>query len=127
MSSSAARTLPAGHATFTDREQEVLEMLAGGRSNKEIGAPTRHRRAHRESPRSQTSAQDWRAEPHRAFGTCRYAFPGFLAKAKLKAKGIPEDVHEYAEPSRAINKSLPGSTFLQQGKQHISGGRGFQR
>ena len=39
MSSSAARTLPAGHATFTDREQEVLEMLVGGRSNREIGAP----------------------------------------------------------------------------------------
>jgi DNA-binding NarL/FixJ family response regulator len=31
--------VPAGHATFTDREQEVLEMLVGGRSNKEIGAP----------------------------------------------------------------------------------------
>jgi DNA-binding NarL/FixJ family response regulator len=39
MSSLAARTLPAGHATFTDREQEVLEMLVGGRSNREIGAP----------------------------------------------------------------------------------------
>jgi DNA-binding NarL/FixJ family response regulator len=39
MSSSAARTLPAGYATFTDREQEVLEMLVGGRSNREIGAP----------------------------------------------------------------------------------------
>jgi DNA-binding NarL/FixJ family response regulator len=39
MSSSAARTLPAGHATFTDREQEVLEMLVGGRSNREIGGP----------------------------------------------------------------------------------------
>jgi DNA-binding NarL/FixJ family response regulator len=39
MSSSAARTLPAGHAIFTDREQEVLEMLVGGRSNREIGAP----------------------------------------------------------------------------------------
>jgi DNA-binding NarL/FixJ family response regulator len=37
MSSSAART--AGDAIFTDREQEVLEMLVGGRSNKEIGAP----------------------------------------------------------------------------------------
>jgi DNA-binding NarL/FixJ family response regulator len=37
MSSSAART--AGDATFTDREQEVLEMLVGGRSNREIGAP----------------------------------------------------------------------------------------
>jgi DNA-binding NarL/FixJ family response regulator len=39
MSSSAASTLPTGHATFTDREQEVLEMLVGGRSNREIGAP----------------------------------------------------------------------------------------
>jgi DNA-binding NarL/FixJ family response regulator len=39
MSSSAARTFPTGRATFTDREQEVLEMLVGGRSNKEIGAP----------------------------------------------------------------------------------------
>ena len=39
MSSSAARTLPPGPATFTDREREVLEMLVGGRSNKEIGAP----------------------------------------------------------------------------------------
>jgi DNA-binding CsgD family transcriptional regulator len=37
--SSAARTFPAGHATFNDRKQEVLEMLVGGRSNKEIGAP----------------------------------------------------------------------------------------
>ena len=39
MSSSAAVTTPAGHATITDREREVLEMLVGGRSNKEIGAP----------------------------------------------------------------------------------------
>jgi DNA-binding NarL/FixJ family response regulator len=39
VSSSAERTFPAGHATFTDREQQVLEMLVGGRSNKEIGAP----------------------------------------------------------------------------------------
>jgi DNA-binding NarL/FixJ family response regulator len=28
-----------GHATFTDREQEVLKMLVEGHSNKEIGAP----------------------------------------------------------------------------------------
>jgi len=27
-----------GHATFTDREKEVLEMLVSGRSNKEIGS-----------------------------------------------------------------------------------------
>jgi DNA-binding NarL/FixJ family response regulator len=39
MSCSGAVTTPAGHATFTDREREVLEMLVGGRSNKEIGAP----------------------------------------------------------------------------------------
>jgi DNA-binding NarL/FixJ family response regulator len=31
--------VPTGDATFTDREQEVLEMLVAGRSNKEIGAP----------------------------------------------------------------------------------------
>jgi DNA-binding NarL/FixJ family response regulator len=29
----------AGHVTFTAREQEVLDMLVAGRSNKEIGAP----------------------------------------------------------------------------------------
>ena len=28
----------AGHATFTDREKEVLELLVAGRSNKEIGS-----------------------------------------------------------------------------------------
>src|SRR6266478_1583898 len=38
MSSSPGRIFPAGRVTFTDREQEVLEMLVGGRSNKEIGA-----------------------------------------------------------------------------------------
>jgi DNA-binding NarL/FixJ family response regulator len=38
-SSSVVGILPAGHATFTDREHEVLEMLVGGRSNREIGAP----------------------------------------------------------------------------------------
>ena len=31
--------VPAGNATFTEREQEVLDMLVAGRSNKEIGAP----------------------------------------------------------------------------------------
>jgi len=30
---------PAGRATFTDREKEVLELLVAGRSNKEIGSP----------------------------------------------------------------------------------------
>ncbi|MGH9546636.1 MAG: LuxR C-terminal-related transcriptional regulator [Terriglobales bacterium] len=39
VSSSVNHTFPAGHATFTTREQQVLEMLMGGRSNKEIGAP----------------------------------------------------------------------------------------
>jgi DNA-binding NarL/FixJ family response regulator len=39
VSSSAERSFPAGNASFTDREQQVLEMLVGGRSNKEIGAP----------------------------------------------------------------------------------------
>ena len=29
---------PAGRVMFTDREKEVLELLVGGRSNKEIGA-----------------------------------------------------------------------------------------
>lgn len=39
VSSLPGHTVPAGHAIFTDREQEVLEMLVAGRSNKEIGAP----------------------------------------------------------------------------------------
>ena len=39
VSSVPGHIVRAGHATFTDREQEVLEMLVGGRSNKEIGAP----------------------------------------------------------------------------------------
>jgi DNA-binding NarL/FixJ family response regulator len=39
VSSSPGRIFPAGRVTFTDREKEVLEMLVGGRSNKEIGAP----------------------------------------------------------------------------------------
>jgi DNA-binding NarL/FixJ family response regulator len=39
VSGADGHTGPAGHATFTHREQEVLEMLVRGRSNKEIGAP----------------------------------------------------------------------------------------
>lgn len=39
VSSAPARIFPAGRATFTDREKEVLELLVAGRSNKEIGAP----------------------------------------------------------------------------------------
>jgi DNA-binding NarL/FixJ family response regulator len=38
VSSSPGRIFPAGRVTFTDREKEVLELLVGGRSNKEIGA-----------------------------------------------------------------------------------------
>ena len=38
VSSSAGRLFPADRLTFTDREKEVLLMLVGGRSNKEIGA-----------------------------------------------------------------------------------------
>jgi DNA-binding NarL/FixJ family response regulator len=38
VSSSAGRLVPADRLSFTDREKEVLEMLVGGRSNKEIGA-----------------------------------------------------------------------------------------
>ena len=34
-----AHIFPAGRATFTDREKEVLELLIAGRSNKEIGSP----------------------------------------------------------------------------------------
>ncbi len=37
--SAPARIFPTGHATFTDREKEVLELLVAGRSNKEIGSP----------------------------------------------------------------------------------------
>ncbi|MBZ5524558.1 MAG: response regulator transcription factor [Acidobacteriia bacterium] len=36
---SPGRIFPAGRATFTAREKEVLEMVAIGRSNKEIAAP----------------------------------------------------------------------------------------
>ena len=39
VSSTPARTFPAGRVTFTDREKEVLELLVAGRSNKEIGSP----------------------------------------------------------------------------------------
>lgn len=39
VSSAPGRTFPAGRATFTHREKEVLEMLVAGRSNKEIGSP----------------------------------------------------------------------------------------
>jgi DNA-binding NarL/FixJ family response regulator len=38
VSRSHGRIFPAGRVTFTDREREVLELLVGGRSNKEIGA-----------------------------------------------------------------------------------------
>jgi DNA-binding NarL/FixJ family response regulator len=38
VSRSPERIFPAGRVTFTDREKEVLDMLVGGRSNKEIGA-----------------------------------------------------------------------------------------
>jgi DNA-binding NarL/FixJ family response regulator len=38
VSRSPGRIFPAGRVTFTDREREVLELLVGGRSNKEIGA-----------------------------------------------------------------------------------------
>jgi DNA-binding NarL/FixJ family response regulator len=39
VSSLPGHNVPTGHATFTNREQEVLEMLVSGHSNKEIGAP----------------------------------------------------------------------------------------
>jgi DNA-binding NarL/FixJ family response regulator len=39
VSSAPAHIFPAGRATFTDREKEVLELLVAGRSNKEIGSP----------------------------------------------------------------------------------------
>ena len=39
VSSAPAPASPAGRATFTDREKEVLELLVAGRSNKEIGSP----------------------------------------------------------------------------------------
>jgi DNA-binding NarL/FixJ family response regulator len=39
VSSAPARIPPTGHATFTSREREVLELLVAGRSNKEIGSP----------------------------------------------------------------------------------------
>ena len=38
VSRSPGRVFSAGRVTFTDREKEVLELLVGGRSNKEIGA-----------------------------------------------------------------------------------------
>ena len=39
VSSTPARSVPAGSVTFTVREKEVLELLVAGRSNKEIGSP----------------------------------------------------------------------------------------
>ena len=38
VSESPGRFFPAGRTAFTAREREVLELLVGGRSNKEIGA-----------------------------------------------------------------------------------------
>jgi DNA-binding NarL/FixJ family response regulator len=37
--SAPSRMFPAGRASFTDREKQVLELLIAGRSNKEIGSP----------------------------------------------------------------------------------------
>jgi DNA-binding NarL/FixJ family response regulator len=39
VSAAPGRIFPAGRATFTNREKEVLKMLVEGRSNKQIGAP----------------------------------------------------------------------------------------
>ena len=76
VSSAPGRVFPAGRVTFTDREKEVLEMLVAGRSNKEIGIGTRHRRTHGEGARGQTDAESRSAEPHRALGSRHYAFAG---------------------------------------------------
>jgi DNA-binding NarL/FixJ family response regulator len=38
-SSALGRMFPSGSATLTSREKDVLELLVGGRSNKEIGSP----------------------------------------------------------------------------------------
>jgi DNA-binding NarL/FixJ family response regulator len=39
LDSAPGRVSPAGRASFTDREKQVLELLVAGRSNKEIGSP----------------------------------------------------------------------------------------
>jgi DNA-binding NarL/FixJ family response regulator len=39
LGSAPGRVSPAGRASFTDREKQVLELLVAGRSNKEIGSP----------------------------------------------------------------------------------------
>jgi DNA-binding NarL/FixJ family response regulator len=38
VSSSPGKIFPAGHVVFTERENEVLELLVAGHANKEIGA-----------------------------------------------------------------------------------------
>ena len=64
-------------ATVTDRESEVLRLIASGYSNKEIAATPRPERQDRRSPQSQRHAQ---ARSHGRIDIVKYAIlQGWLA------------------------------------------------
>jgi len=98
VSSLPGSIFPAGRVTFTDREQEVLEMLVGGRSNKEIGATlgieTRTVKAHVSKLLRKNGVQNRVALSN----TRRYAFAKFPRKRKTERRkpglGASADVQE---------------------------------
>ena len=55
-------------AALSQREMEVLQRMATGKSNKEIGAELIYQRRHREDARQQHFHQTRRCQPHRSHG-----------------------------------------------------------
>jgi DNA-binding CsgD family transcriptional regulator len=74
VSNSRGRIFPVGRATYTDREKETLELLVASRSNKEIGSALGIKERTVKSQVAKLMGEGRGTEPHRAFGTCHYAF-----------------------------------------------------
>ena len=67
---------PDSPQTLTEREVDVLRLIAQGKANKEIAVCADHRREDREDARQQHSHEAGRAEPHASGALCRADWHG---------------------------------------------------
>ena len=94
---------------LTERETEVLRLLAHGKSNQEIATRVAHRRADRQDPRQPHPGQTGRAQPHAGCALCHPQRPG-IRRLNGSVRGLIR--------GRRGSAAAPGSSYAYRAREN---------